>query len=62
MGFAWGLGFAAAAVNNIILWGMFELSVPLQGIFIFAAFVCKASIWKKYKALFGSVKGKLFCL
>nr|XP_039251145.1 LOW QUALITY PROTEIN: uncharacterized protein LOC120328683 [Styela clava] len=57
MGFTWIIGFAAAFTQLIIIWVVFELSVPLQGIFIFWAFICQKRILTKYKNLFSKCCG-----
>ncbi|CAK8690472.1 unnamed protein product [Clavelina lepadiformis] len=52
MGFIWAIGLAAAVAETDVLWYIFEISVPLQGVFILFAFICKRRILELYKALF----------
>lgn len=51
MGFIWAIGFAAVLAETKVLWHIFEMSVPLQGIFIFISFVCKKRVFILYKKL-----------
>lgn len=65
MGFTWTFGFAAAIVDNTVLWYIFEISVPFQGILIFVSFVCKPRVYnlmKKRLQSYNSKQGKFFSL
>ena len=50
MGLTWTVGITAAIVNNPILWYIFEISVPIQGILIFISFVCKRRVLEMLKS------------
>lgn len=52
MGFSWFLGFAAAFTQITVLWFIFEISVPLQGVSILVAFVCKRRVFRLYRSRF----------
>lgn len=51
MGFVWAIGFAAAVAETPVLWYIFEIFLPLQGVFILIAFICKRRIFRLYKKL-----------
>ena len=59
MGFTWLFGLFSAIFPDLTpLRYIFELLVPLQGFFIFVAFICKKRIFELYKGLSQGKKRK----
>ena len=59
MGFTWSVGFVSAIMPQVAaLRYIFELLVPMQGIFIFFAFICKRRVWNLYKEFKNPHKNK----
>ncbi|XP_033640859.1 uncharacterized protein LOC117301086 [Asterias rubens] len=54
MGFSWIIGFAAAFTDVILLWYIFIILNSCQGLLVFLSFVCKISIWRRWKTFISS--------
>ncbi|XP_071804205.1 uncharacterized protein [Asterias amurensis] len=52
MGFTWIIGFTAAFTDVILLWYIFIILNSCQGLLVFLSFVCKISIWRRWKKTF----------